>query len=161
MGWLRGIYLGKPQVYILLALLALAGSAWNISAPSWIVALAPSIAPDRWGPLLSAYCLIVIGSHLVVHPAVALLRAATGPPEQQPAPNWLPVIAGSCESVLFATSFYINKPGYIAVWLGVKVAAGWKLWEPGRNRFEVFVTGNALCIGCAYIGARAIAAVLR
>lgn len=158
---LRGIYLGKPQVYILLSLLALAGVAWNISAPPLIVALAPSVAPDHWGPLLSVYCLILIGSHLVVHSAVAVLRAATCPPDREPTANWLPVIAGSCESLLFATCFYINKPEYIAVWLAVKVAAGWKLWEPGRNRFEVFVTGNALCIGCAYIGARAIAAVLR
>ena len=63
--------------------------------------------------------------------------------------------------MLFATAFHINKPGFIAVWLALKVAAGWKLWEPGRNRFEVFVTGNALCLGCAYVGARAIAAVIR
>lgn len=158
---LRWIFLGWSQVYILLALLALAAIAWDLSAPSWIVALAPSIAPDRWGRLFAVYCLTIVGSHIVVHPAVAVLRAATSPPDKQPAANWLPIIAGSCESVLFATAFHIGKPGFIAVWLGLKIAAGWKLWEPGRYRLEVFVTGNALCIGCAYVGARAIAAAIR
>ena len=123
--------------------------------------MAPSIAADRWGRLLAAYCLIIVGAHLIVHPVVAVLRAAFCPADQEPTTDWLPVIAGSCEAVLFASAFHIGKPEYIAVWLGLKIAAGWKLWEPGRNRFQVFLIGNALCIGSAYLGAKAIAAVLR
>jgi hypothetical protein len=135
--------------------------AWDRSAPGWILPLAPSIPADRWGRLLAVYCLIIVAAHLIVHPAVAVLRAAFCHPDQQPSTNWLPVIAGSCEAVLFASSFHIGKPGYIAVWLGLKIAAGWRLWEPGRNRFQVFLIGNALCIGSAYFGAKAISAVLR
>jgi hypothetical protein len=161
MKMLRGIYLGWTQVLFLLFLLALAGVAWGRSAPWWLMTLAPSIAADRWGRLITAYCLIIIGSHLIVHPVVAVLRAGCCPPNQTPTPNWLPIISGSCEAVLFASAFHINKPEYIAAWLGLKVAAGWKLWEPGRNRFQVFVIGNALCIGSAYLGAKVIAAVLR
>jgi hypothetical protein len=161
MRMLRGIFLGWLQVFFLLVLLALAGLAWDRHAPWWIVTLAPNIPADRWGRLLTAYCLIIVGSHLIVHPVVAVLRAGFCPPNQTPTRNWLPVLAGSCESVLFASAFHINKPEYIAVWLALKVAAGWKLWEPGRNRFQVFLIGNALCIGTAYLGAKAIAAVLR
>jgi hypothetical protein len=158
---LRGVFLGWPQVFFLIILLAVAAAAWNISAPDWMLPLAPSIAAELWGRLLAVYCLIIIGSHLIVHPAVAVLRAAFCQQDQEPTTDWLPVFAGSCEAVLFASAFHIGKPVYIAVWLALKIAAGWKLWEPGRNRFGVFVIGNGLCIGSAYLGAKVIAAVLR
>jgi len=49
MRMLRWVFLGRNQVYILLALLALAAVAWDISAPSWIVALARA-SPRTAGP---------------------------------------------------------------------------------------------------------------
>jgi len=61
---------------------------------------------------------------------------------------------GVVERLLYTTSFLVNQPGFVAVWLALKVASQWKRWEgEDRATYNVFLIGNGLSMIMAYLGA--------
>jgi hypothetical protein len=76
---------------------------------------------------------------------------------------WPPLLVGSCEAILYPTALLIGKAEFIGVWLALKVAGHWSLWTgdyKGRNRFNMFLIGNALSIITAFVFARIIQTML-
>jgi hypothetical protein len=78
----------------------------------------------------------------------------------------LPQLVGLVERSLYVASFQIGKPEFIAVWLALKVAGQWKLWEegrtadgvelPGRLFYNLFLIGSGLSIAYGTVGAQLI-----
>lgn len=61
---------------------------------------------------------------------------------------------GIIERAMYAAAWFLGYPQFIALWLTLKVAGQWKLWETeeaGRARFLVFLIGNAFSISFAVI----------
>lgn len=73
-----------------------------------------------------------------------------------------PMMVGMIERVLYTTSWILGQPIFIAVWIALKVAGGWKGWNEmqiknglkvrGRSIFNVFLIGNAFSIAYAIAG---------
>ena len=61
----------------------------------------------------------------------------------------LPQIVGLFEAFLYPAAVLTGYPGFIAVWLGMKVAGSWGGWqkENGRVLFHIFLVGTALSLG--------------
>jgi hypothetical protein len=81
---------------------------------------------------------------------------------------WQSVLLGWIERILFIASLQLGIHEFIAVWLGVKTAGGWKHWSEeywehtnsdgrkikvlGRHTFNIFLLNQALSIGFAGVG---------
>jgi hypothetical protein len=61
---------------------------------------------------------------------------------------------GICERISYTGALLLGVPGWIGVWLAVKVAAQWQRWT-GQERatFNVFLIGNLLSIFFSVLGA--------
>ena len=75
-----------------------------------------------------------------------------GIPGKEPGILTLPV--GIVERLLYTTAFLLNQPGFVAVWLALKVASQWKRWQgEERATYNVFLIGSGLSLIMAYLGA--------
>jgi len=63
---------------------------------------------------------------------------------------WLPYLIGLFEVSSFAIMMGINKPNYIAAWIGLKTIAQWKSWLDDRVIFNLFLLGQALVLVIAF-----------
>ncbi len=118
-------------------------------APEWMQRAAPMIPADRWGRLLGIYTFTMVFNHVIIHPSLLGMRRLFGIRRTAGETPWPPVFVGLCEAVLYPTSFLFGKPEFIGVWLAIKAAGNWKLWQvdvEGRIRFQLFLIGNALSI---------------
>lgn len=64
-------------------------------------------------------------------------------------------VVGIIERPLYIAAFQLGQPEFIALWMGAKIAGGWKGWEnpkQGRDIFNAFMVGNALSLGYAVWG---------
>lgn len=64
-------------------------------------------------------------------------------------------VVGIIERPLYIASLQMGYPEFIALWIGAKIAGGWKGWEnqnQGRDIFNAFMVGNALSLGYAVWG---------
>jgi hypothetical protein len=81
---------------------------------------------------------------------------------------WHSKVLGSIERILFIASFQVGIPQFIAIWVGLKTAGGWKHWTEeiwihkdangkeieilGRHTFNIFLVAQALSIGFSTVG---------
>ena len=68
--------------------------------------------------------------------------------------EWQRIVMGAIERTLYMSSLLMNYGEFIAVWLGLKVAGGWKRWqEPdGRYYFSITLFGSGLSLLYAVVG---------
>ena len=66
----------------------------------------------------------------------------------------LTIPLGIVERILYSMAFILGAPGWVGVWLAIKVAVQWDRWK-GENRgtYNVFLMGSALSILIAFLGA--------
>lgn len=152
--WRKFTPLGWVWCLIALIMVGL-GSVLVLVRPSqpafgWIQRAAPIVQQDAWLRLIGIYVITVAINMIVIHPLMIRLRYWFGLEREVSAQNGLPTaLVGVCEAVLYPTSWLVGKPEFIGVWLALKTAAGWKLWqkETGpRAHFQMFLIGNALSI---------------
>ncbi len=61
---------------------------------------------------------------------------------------------GLVERLLYTTAFLLNQPGFVAVWLALKVASQWELWKgKERGTYNVFLIGSGLSLIISFVGA--------
>jgi hypothetical protein len=78
-------------------------------------------------------------------------------------------LVGLVERPLYVAAFLANEPAFVGIWLGLKVAGGWKGWQediqpndhtkkkiPGRTIFNVMLIGSALSLAYGWVGAYGI-----
>ena len=66
----------------------------------------------------------------------------------------LTVPMGLIERFLYTTVFLLNQPGFVAVWLALKVASQWKRWkDEERGTYNVFLIGSGLNLIISFVGA--------
>ncbi len=67
----------------------------------------------------------------------------------------LTVPLGIAERALYTTGFLIGLPEIISIWLALKVAVRWSVWnhKNRRNTYNLFLIGNALSVLLSYLGA--------
>ena len=112
---------------------------------------------NNWILSIGIILLMMMISHLIVHPVLYFLKLLfnlKSEKEFKPANRWPPVLVGFCESVMYPIAFLIGRYEFIGVWLAVKVAGGWDSWRTGnegRNRFQMFLIGNALSISLGFL----------
>jgi len=83
---------------------------------------------------------------------------------------WHPALVGMMERSLYVIALRNNAQVFIAAWLAMKVAGGWKQWSegvlddygkvvvPGRHITNVFLVGNGLSLAFAFAGFRMLRA---
>jgi hypothetical protein len=73
-------------------------------------------------------------------------------------------VVGLVERPLYVAAFVAGEPTFVGIWLGIKVAGGWKYWaEPwdipngpkvsGRSTFNIMLIGSAVSVAYAWVGA--------
>ena len=84
-----------------------------------------------------------------------LVKKGIRPKEQRS----LTMFLGIVERSLYTTAFLLNQPGFVAVWLALKVASRWKRWEEVGDRatYNLFLIGSGLSLIMAYVGAWVVA----
>ena len=61
---------------------------------------------------------------------------------------------GICERASYTAAILLGAPGWIGVWLAIKVAAQWHRWQgEERATYNVFLIGNILSIFFGILGA--------
>jgi hypothetical protein len=74
---------------------------------------------------------------------------------------------GLVKRPLYVGAFLANQPTFVGIWLGLKVAGGWKGWEtgvslkngkmiPGRIVFNIMLIGSAVSAAYGWVGAQVI-----
>lgn len=154
----RRLFLGWAWLLVVLGLIILGFLLWRYfsAAPGWMLRAAPIIPANRWGRLLGLYAFIIVVTHLIIYYSLLCVRLLFDliPKKEMSAKNiWPPILVGFCESILYPTSFLVGKPEFIAIWLALKTAGQWKLWQEGhkdlyegRRYFQMFLIGNALSV---------------
>lgn len=77
---------------------------------------------------------------------------------------------GIVERPLYVAAFLAGAPAFVGVWLGLKVAGGWKGWQDpytlksgkmvaGRTVFNFMLIGSAVSVAYGWAGARIIRAL--
>jgi len=75
---------------------------------------------------------------------------------------WMPKVVGLVERALYVGSLIAGAPQFIGFWLALKVAGQWYAWKDGikegdrvlsgHSIFSIFLIGNGVSIGYAFIG---------
>jgi hypothetical protein len=81
-------------------------------------------------------------------------------------------VLGCIEVFLYVSAIKVGKPEFIAFWIGIKTAMGWSHWQqlefkhvnpdgtkipiPGRQSFNIFLTGTGLTISFSLVGSQLI-----
>lgn len=132
----------------------------------WLSYLAPSVPPNKWARLFGVFLGGAIASHVVIFYLLRGVRHLYGlakPPDLTAENQWPPILTGFSESFLYPTAWLVGKPEFIGILLALKAAGQWKFWQEGysgRNRYQMFLLGNALSIGCGFIMFRIVRAVI-
>lgn len=145
---------GLPVLWWLsMALLALVGVALavcSLQPYEWVTYLAPSVPKQRWSFFIAIYLFGIVGGNFVCYWTTYALASLFDLNDAKKRINsYPPAIVGLCEAVLYPSSFLMGKPEFIGVWLALKVAGQWKMWQDnqvGRRRFNRFLVGNALSV---------------
>lgn len=120
----------------------------------------------RFWPHAVGYGFALVVGQIVIGAIAERMYSDLGIPNRPRA--WQSMVLGSVERVLFIASLQIGIPKFIALWLGLKTAGGWKHWNEeywkytgedgkeikvlGRNTFNIFLIAQALSIGFAGVG---------
>jgi hypothetical protein len=87
------------------------------------------------------------GGHLIVHPVMQVLRRHIKFEDAQR--DWLATWLGCLERAMFVSAWFLNFPQFIGLWLSLKVAGGWKMWQEdahSRGCFTIFLIGSGVSI---------------
>ena len=57
---------------------------------------------------------------------------------------------GTLEILVFTMAYILNHAGFIAVWLGVKIAGRWKADSTSTSVINLFLIGNLLVVTLKY-----------
>lgn len=132
------------------------------SAPSPVESVS-SLLGVTLAPLLATSLLLwnVAAGAFLVNPLMSMLRRLFGVADRSAAFNrfWPGLILGSVELLAYPIAILIGRPEAIVLWLGIKTAGTWKEWQEGwrgRNRFNLFLIGNAAVIFLALVCALVI-----
>ncbi len=121
------------------------------AVPPSIADAFPLVPAGRWGRLLGLYAFSAVVSHWIIYGLITVVRRVIGVPNPFDRVHFFPpAFVGYGESVLFPTAWLLGKPEFIGLWLAIKAAVQWKLWDvgqEGRSRFNIFLVGNALSVG--------------
>jgi hypothetical protein len=124
----------------------------DFQPPHWLTTPQPNIASAGWRRLIGLYFFSVAGSTLIINPILMAIRKLFGLASSDDVRFvylWPPILLGTCEAILYPTAFLMGHAEFVGVWLAVKVAGQWNLWlddRHGRNRFNMFLIGNAMSI---------------
>lgn len=124
-------------------------------------------------PFLIGYTYALVFGHYFISNISKCLYSELGMKKRPRA--WHSEILGSIERIMFIVSLQIEKPEFIAIWLGLKTAGGWVHWHQeyikirdkegriikdrsgkqkkavGRQIFNTFLIAQALNLGFAGI----------
>ncbi len=159
------IYKSFPFVVIWVVLGLILVSVFH-TVPNWFTFENSCIPADKWGKLTMIYCLSIAGATLLINPLTIVMRTLFKLDSSKDIRNanlWPAMLVGACEAVLYPFLLIINKPDFIGGWLAIKVGGNWKIWQEGhsgRNRFNMFLIGNAVSIIIAVIFAHIIRAAV-
>ena len=117
-----------------------------------------------WYYYIIGYLFSIIGSLLFVRIVVNTMWNEIGweknSGEDKLRPHaWHSRAVGTIESVLYTSSWLLEIPEFIAIWLALKVAGRWGRWErdegkvTGRTVYNIFLIGNGLVIAFSTTGA--------
>jgi len=120
----------------------------------------------RFWPYAIGYGFALIVGQIFIGAIAKCMYTEIGIPNREHA--FHSMILGLVERVMFIASLQVGIPQFIAIWLGIKTAGGWKHWTEeclipsdrdgkeikilGRHIFNVFLTAQALSIGFAGVG---------
>ncbi len=112
------------------------------------------------------YFVAVFGGQAAISNIVNRLYAKIGLPNDQRYGASISMFLGTVEMVLYVGAFQIERPEFIALWLGLKTVTKWRHWESdipvdvegkralvlGRMAYNLFLLGNALVVLFAAVG---------
>jgi hypothetical protein len=79
---------------------------------------------------------------------------------------YVPRILGIVKRTLYVAAILAGHPEFIGIWLALKVAGQWQVWNAGisevsgRTIFSIFLIGSGLSIAYSYVGALVVAGLL-
>lgn len=102
--------------------------------------------------IIFSILLASFGGHLIVHPVMVWLRKYINMEDQKRdhLASWL----GCLERAMYVSAWFVNFPQFIGLWLSLKVAGGWKMWQEddnSRGHFTIFLIGSGLSIFVAIV----------
>jgi len=153
LGWKWWLFIG------LVATTGLSFLLLSPQLPKWITRSTNLVPQDKWHVLIAIFMFTIVGGHVFAHfTTLGLAYLFDLKKGINPANLYTPAFVGFCESILYPTSFLLDIPEFIGIWLALKVAGHWKQWETGdegRRRFNKFLVGNAMsiCVGILSYGA--------
>ena len=116
-----------------------------------------------WWHYVAGYLFSIVAGRFVVGFFMREAWRQLGPIGGPTSPRgWLSPVIGELEGFMFTTSWLLQKPEFIFVWIAIKVTGQWKRWGednrvdgrivPGRDIYNVFLIGNALSLIYAVVG---------
>ena len=112
----------------------------------------------------AAFLISVILGHIGTSAVVDSMWASLGSEAHRPT-AWMPRGVGFVERTLYTAAPILGRPEFVAVWLAMKVAGQWKVWEEegvqgkvsGRAVYNTFLVGNAVSIAYGVTGGLLVA----
>ena len=120
---------------------------------------------------VGVYVFVTLIAHFLVGWVVGRMWSSVGvtkDDENTARPHaWTAKTVGLVERGLYVACLQLDKPEFIGIWLGIKVAGSWKSWThgikidtdrtvEGRTVFAIFLVGNAMSVAYAVFGWKAI-----
>lgn len=104
------------------------------------------------GRLLVGFAVSTLGGALVLW---YLVERVLWPRSKHPRPRFGTMPLGIIERALYTGALLVGAPGWIPVWLGLKVATHWPGWSNSESRvtYNIFLIGNALSVAIGFVGA--------
>jgi len=127
-----------------------------------------------WAPYAIGYAFAVFGGELLPPVSRPLWkRYGRDPDTETDDPLYDPLVGhvvGLVERPLYVAAFLANEPAFVGIWLGLKVAGGWKGWQDeytlknsrkvaGRSVFNFMLIGSAVSVAYGWVGAHLIQAL--
>ncbi len=135
------------------------------------------VVPDlfaTWAPYAVGYAFAVFGGSLLPPISRPLWkRYGRDPDTEKGDPLYDPLIGqvvGLVERPLYVAAFLASAQALVGIWLGLKVAGGWKGWQDkyalkngkqiaGRTVFNFMLIGSAVSVAYGWVGAHMIRAL--
>ena len=127
-----------------------------------------------WAPYAIGYAVAVFGGELLPPVSRPLWkRYGRDPDTETDDPLYDPLVGhvvGLVERPLYVAAFLASAPALVGIWLGLKVAGGWKGWQgeytlkngrkvAGRSVFNFMLIGSAVSVAYGWVGADIIRAL--
>ncbi|MGD1047058.1 MAG: hypothetical protein ABR936_17275 [Bacteroidota bacterium] len=105
-------------------------------------------------PYAIGYSISLFISHFLIRWTIDPMWKAHGDPRKN---EWFvaSLNQGLIERLMFTTSWLVDKPAFIGIWLALKVASQWKGWSE-KAGYNIFLVGSGLSILYAVLGAMEI-----